>query len=171
MAFLLGACGNPLEPKGQMLDLVVFGVYKAPEGAGGNFSPKFYEMTVQQISLHGVDGETIIFEPGRSGKDLRIIDRPQIVYSKDISDYEKMSFISATVVFDADVVVGGKYQSDYPLSLTSNSVSTTEPFTIGKSQGLRMTTKIEWRNTIVRDEQAEMESISQPRLVLKTESQ
>jgi len=158
------ACAEALTTT-QELTVEMFGVFKVPEGAEGNASPKFYEITFVSILLGG--DEELEYAPEATSA-LRIIDRPQVVFREDVEKYDGTSFTSATVTLESAVVAGGKY-SNYDLTLTDPIITKTEDFGIKTGKGVHVIIKVEWQNTIDRDRDAETEAVVEPTFELEVE--
>jgi len=167
---LATSCGNGLSlTNEQEIEVVIYGVNTAPDSATGNQSPQFYELQFVNLILNQTSGDPVTLTPS-STETYKVINRPQIVYSESISDYESVEFSSAAATFTDAVVVGGKYRSDYTLTLTDPVFEVTEAFSVEKGKGLKMTILINWNNTVVRDETAETEEIQQPTFDVSIES-
>jgi hypothetical protein len=162
ITFLIAGCGDlgSLSDSGK-LRVVVYGVYTAPESATGNATPEHYELSFSRLQLTQSTGTIVDLSPATT-ETLRIIDRPQIVYESDLKDYVDSSFSNVSLLFDSQVLVGGKYNSGYDLTLSDPLISEAAEFTVYEGEDIEIAVMIQWRNTIERDTEAKSESVQAP---------
>lgn len=157
---MVTACGNlsDLSETKPMLKLSIFGVNESPDTAEGNSTPRFYELSLQGLNLRTTDGETISFAPEQT-ETYRVINRPQIIYEKDITEYAGTEFDRLTVLLDPEVTVGGKFASDHALTLSDSTISYEQSFSAKKSSDLEFGVKIQWMNTLTEGDSSETVAI------------
>jgi len=168
--FLITSCGNGLSlTTKQEIEVVIYGVNTAPESATGTQSPQFYELQFVNLVLITSDAEPVTFTPTTT-ETYKVINRPQIVYAESVSDYEGTEFSSAAATFTETVTVGGKYSTDYSLTLTNPVFDVAKSFSVETGKGLKMTVLVNWKNTVIRDETAGTEEIQQPEFSVDIDS-
>ena len=155
----------------EKLTVAMQGVFEAPVDATGNADPKFEKFTLSAVTAVDSDGTSVnLYED--DPKEFRIISRPQIIFEADISDYVDKSFNTVALTFDPTTTVGGKIESDLAVALTDASPMLTDTFTVEKAKGLRLDVKVQWKNTVTRDEDADpaSETASSPTFTLEMTS-
>jgi hypothetical protein len=162
-------CGSMLPSTDQNLSIEMFGVLEEPEEVpdDGNANPKFYEFIFKQVTLQSSAGD-VVLEPA-SEEVFKIIDRPQIVFTEDISDYDGETFSGLLLEFDPEIIVGGKYD-ETAVDLENPIITSDTNFTIEKAKGISLKIRIQWQNTLIRDTAAESEAITQASFDVEIES-
>jgi hypothetical protein len=128
-----------------------------PEGAEGNHDPVSQTYTLEGVFLSPDPdtGEALALYT-EDPTDFKIISRPQIIYKREIeSSWVGESFDSLVVRFAASFTASGKYEEDVPLELADIDIGQFAAFTVEKGQGLEATLSIHWKNTVLRDEEAD----------------
>ena len=136
------------------LTVVMYGVFEAPVDATGGAEPRFQTYTLNSVDL--VDGDGVVTalfsDPPKS---LRIVNRSQIIAELPLTDYVGKSFSSVRVGFDPDVVGGGKIEAAMPATLGNPVLELVEPITVAAAKDVRLKIKVQWKNTVSRDEDAD----------------
>jgi hypothetical protein len=140
-------CGSLVED--QVLDIEMYGVAKTPTGAIGDDDPEFQEYRLLQVSFVNADGATFttLFN-NEDERTFRIIDRPQIIFSKDISELEGQSYAGLQVVFDPGVTGGDQKRPELSFTMSQPSQQLNEALTIEKAKSLEVQIKLNWANTL-----------------------
>jgi len=164
LLFTLSGCGLDKKIGEMNLYVEIFGVFKAPPGAEGNVAPSSIDLLMTDIVLYSADDneDMILLEEGGASYD--VIDRPQIVFSKNIKGDKDRRFSSATFTLDPEIGIRGKYQSDF-IELTEPTITLAEPIVFAPGKNLRLIIEIYWHKTVLRDDEAGTEEFFQPQFV------
>jgi len=101
------------------------------------------------VSLQPADGSAAVDMYSGDPEELRIVSRPQEVWSTtDLTDYEDVSFSSATVKFDPLVVVVDQEGEEHNIMLDTGDLVMSEPFTLSAGTEKVITVRASWGKTI-----------------------
>ena len=82
---------------------------------------------------------------------VRIVDRPQIVYTKKLTAFaDGLSFTSASIQLDPALTLIDKEQ-EYPATLGSEYITSTESVTKASGKDITLTVTFKWRDLIATD--------------------
>lgn len=145
-ALLLSGCGG--FSTDQLLSVEMYGVGKSPATATGTRDPKFQTYQLLKVDLISEDGTTPtnLFD-GEEEKIFRIVDREQLIFTKEISDLEDNSYGSIQLTF-APEVTGGEGDGALSFTLSNPVLSLTQAFAVEKAKDLTLQIKINWANTL-----------------------
>lgn len=148
LSHVLSSCGVDTEIE-QNFHIVMFGVLTSPQGVTGDEDPIWQKYTLQSVSFTSDDGneETSLYS-GENATVKRIVDRPQIIYEKDIALLNGKSFSKATVTFDSSVVGAFGDKENYQIVLTNPTLTLNKTFTVEDGKGLDLEIKVNWKNTV-----------------------
>lgn len=132
----------------QTFNLQMLGVEVPADGAAGDASPKSLTYQLTGITFVAEAGGTDLdFALPDSSKSYRIVGRPQILFSQDLSVDEETSYQHATLTFAAEV--SGENAAGDALSFTmANPSLTSESFAIKKGRDLNIIIKVNWKNSV-----------------------
>ncbi len=144
-AALLMGCGDlSNETK---IEIQMYGVAKAAATATGDHDPQFQTYKVESIVLNGASGDTVLLDAETS---FKIVDRPQILLSKDAKKFKNTTFTGLTITFDPTVEGGDKDQSDLSFTLSAPSVQFAQPVTVTENKTTTYVVKAFWSNTLAK---------------------
>lgn len=149
--FSCGASTSSLTGGEQNFVVEMYGVFQAPVGSEGTYEPKWQNYLLTEVYLtKAEDGSTVDLMTDDPAT-LRIIDREQIIFSADVSEYDGVTFSSLTVVFDPSVVVAGKVSDENIIVLDTGDVTLTQDFAVETARSVTVLLKVKWKNTISED--------------------
>lgn len=144
---LLQGCG--FTTGDQFLYVQMYGVAQAADDAAGDVSPKWQEYYLSSVVLLSEDGSTATtLSEDADAKTYRIVNRPQIIFTYDMSSESGNTYSGAEVTFDAAVTGESKNADNHSFSLTNTTLTLSEVFTIEESKGVDMLIKVRWKNTV-----------------------
>ncbi len=150
LGFIVSGCGISTTTK-QILTIYMQGNYSAPDDATGNETPISQAYTLNSVQVQ-VDGGAALEFLTATPRESTIVNRSQIIFSKDISDYNGVRFSGAALGFSSAVTgktTGGTAVStDITSRLTSGAIPITEAFTVEEGKGLDINIKVNWKNTV-----------------------
>lgn len=149
VSLLLGGCDIDLNS--QTFNLKMFGVESAAEGASGDASPRALNYTITALSFTGTDGAgDLALELEDPSTSFRIAARPQILFTKELSDYAGNSYSGATITFQQSVT--GETIAGDPVEFAMAATELTAPgFTLQKGRDLNIIIKVKWKNSVSAD--------------------
>jgi len=167
-AYALTACGESTSlDVPEKLEVVMLGSFTAPADAAGNAEPRHQTYTLVDVAATAADG-TIIDLYEEDAKELKIINRSQIIHEADLADYVDTAFTQISVQFDPTVKGLGKIEEELTVTLPAPTLTLLEGFTVDSAAVLRLTIEAQWKNTITRDEELDPpEVMSAPTFVLE----
>jgi hypothetical protein len=133
----------------------MYGIFDAPSSAEGDSAPRWQTYLLDEVraTYQTKTGET--WGPAESvvlksslDRTLKILDRPQIIYEKDLSKYDGKRFRSITLIFDPTVVIAGIEKSNHELTLSSGEIAWEGAKTFNEAKGFDLTIKVQWNNTV-----------------------
>ena len=140
----------------------MYGVFQEPVGTEGAYEPKWQNYLLTDVYLTKKDDATTVDLMTTDSETIRIIDREQIIFSADISEYDAVTFSSLTVVVDPSVVVAGKTTDENVITLDTGDITLTKDFTVEKAQAVTVLLKVKWKNTISLDDASGQEVFFPP---------
>ena len=147
LGLLAAGCGSLEERPELIIDM--YGVSKAPNGAQGDRDPAFQNYQLLQVALVHSDGVTLTkLFAGEDQRIFRVVDSPQNIFSRDLTDLERQSFEGLRVVFAPEVTGGDKTQTDLSFTLSEPAVQLGERITFQKAKGFRVEVVLNWGNTV-----------------------
>ena len=149
---LTSGCGISTDVTDPNLTIEMYGVFESPAGAEGDTIPKWQTYLIEGVTLHlaatdTADAEDVALYTGDPTA-LKILDRPQIVFEKDLTSHDGKVISGITVSFDPIIVVAGPEKSDHEVTLDTGDLTLTATKTIDKTKGLDLFIKVRWRNTV-----------------------
>jgi hypothetical protein len=149
----LGGCSTELDIK-ESLTVAMLGVFDAPADATGNADPRAQTYTLEDVGLVAADGTvTDIYDA--DPLEVRIVNRPQIIHEAELGDYKDLTYAGIRVQFSAAVVGIGKIEDELPITLADPVIVYAQAFTVEKGIAQRLEVRVQWKNTITRDEAAD----------------
>ena len=143
-----GACSASTTAGQQVLAVEMYGVPQTPAGASGTEDPRYEIYTLSGVEFSDSDGNLTTLYSGADAAEVRIVNRPQIIYSKDIADLNGNTYASAKLTFNATVSAASKTNTDeLSFSLTNPSPQHSATFKVEEGKGLVIITKVKWKNT------------------------
>lgn len=145
---LVSGCGVSLTTD-QNLNVLMTGVPVEPSEVSGDVTPKWESFILTGVSLLSEDAsETIILFSGASPKEIKVVNRPQLAFTKVITDYSETTFSGLTVSFDQTVLAGSKNSEDHVFGLSSGDLTLTETFTVEPGKDIEVNVNVQWKNTV-----------------------
>lgn len=159
LLFLTG-CGLTGETK-QYFILEMMGVGEAPATATGDTSPKWQQHTLFGVELLSQDGteNTTLFSDTENPRVAKIANRPQIIYSKDVSAQKNTTFSAVNVKFSTTVTGASKNSEDHTLTMAKDTFTLTEEFTLEEGKDKTLMVEVKWLNTVSGDTMQEPEFV------------
>ena len=146
---LLVGCGSSVKVGKQIFSIQIFGVSISPDGATGNEDPTWQKYTLTGVSFLSQNGaEATALYDGADAAEAQVVDRPQIIYSKDVSAYDSQTFAGITATFAADIVGAFGKKEDYTFTMPQPTLQHDEVFKIEAGKSLDLIVKIDWKNTV-----------------------
>lgn len=166
---ILGACSTDslTSSTEQKLKIEMLAVYESPSDAEGTFAPIAQTFTLTGVVLSQADTDEALSLFTGDPLEVRVIERSQLIFQRDISSYEGTEFEALTVKLDATVVGEGKLFVDHKMTLDEPDLMWEKPVVVKKGQGIDVVIRVLWNNTVTRDEDAGTESMSVPELEIK----
>ena len=148
IGFLSTSCSTSLTTDTK-LRIRILGSLTQPTGATGTQSPMAQVYLFNNISLHPADGTDAIDMYTGDPLELRIVSRPQEVWSTtDLSAHEGVAFSAATVKFDPTVVVVDQGGDNHDITLDTGDLAMSQPFTLTAGEETVITVRASWGRTI-----------------------
>lgn len=146
---LMTACGLSTDTT-QYLSIQMYGVSEAPASAAGNASPVWQNYSLTKVDMMNADGSeaTTLFDDAASPKTAKIVNRPQLIYQKDVTDLAGNDYSAIQLTFDTAVTGGSKNSSDHTFTLTTGVQTLTQNFTIEDGKDKTLTVQLRWLNTV-----------------------
>jgi|GEM_PF-6639203 hypothetical protein len=147
LGYVSAGCGSLVE--GQFLDIEMYGVARTPTGAAGDKDPEFQSYRLLQVSFMNQDGTTLttLFN-NEEDKIFRVVDRPQIIFSKAIAELEGQKYQGLQVVFDPAVEGGDQERPNLSFTLSQPTQQLNEALTVEKAKNVEVQIKVIWANTL-----------------------
>lgn len=154
---LLGCGGLSTE---QLLSIEMYGVSKMPAGATGTRDPKFQIYQLTKVDLVSEDGSstTTLFD-NEEERIFRIVDREQLIYSKEIDELVDTSYSSIQLTFAAEVTGGDSEENALGFTMSSPTLTLTQPFAIEKAKDVTVQIKMNWGYTLSDEAMTEPEYV------------
>lgn len=148
VALLTSGCGSTLTSETK-LRVRILGSLTQPTGATGTKSPMAQVYLFNNVSLQPADGSAAVDMYSGDPEELRIVSRPQEVWSTtNLTDYEDVSFSSATVKFDPLVIVIDQDREEHSITLDTGDLVMSEPFSLAAGTEKVITVRASWGKTI-----------------------
>jgi hypothetical protein len=151
---LLGTsgCGVSTEVEDPNLTVEMYGIFEAPSSAEGDSAPRWQTYLLDEVrATYEADDragvESVVLKSNLD-RTLKILDRPQIIYEKDLSKYDGKRFRSITLIFDPTVVIAGIEKSNHELTLSSGEIVWEGAKKFNEAKGFDLTIKVQWNNTV-----------------------
>ncbi len=152
------SCGLEDEGK-QMLTVEMQGVYEAPEDVAGNRSPRLVNLEFLAIRFRGTPSDTDM--NAVAATEIRIVDRPQIIFEQDIGLLNAQTFDGVALDFAETLTIEGR-EGSQNLNLSTTSFLTEQAFTVSKGKGVLVKVDLLWKNTVSFDETTKAETFELP---------
>lgn len=151
----------------EKLSVAMQGTFEAPPSAAGNAEPKAVTFQITGLTMTRADG-TIddIFQDETEPKEVRIINRPQIVYEPKVHDFVDVAYTKLTLSLAATAEAKGKYEDAMSVTLAQPTADFVDTFTVAKAKSMRLDVSVQWKNTVTRDDDAKSEVMSSPTFLL-----
>ncbi len=141
-------CGTTLTTDTK-LRIRIMGSLTQPTGATGSESPQAQVFLFNNVTLHPDDGSAGVDLYTGDPLELRVVSRPQEVWSTtELTDHVGKGFSSVTVKFDPLVVVVDQSGDSHDLTLDSGDLVMSEPFEIIDGKETVVTIRSSWGKTI-----------------------
>jgi hypothetical protein len=167
--YCLTACGLTQQPE-PVIEVLMYALPKASEASEGTFTPRYYDITVNTITLFLADNaEGIVIDVTEDEK-FRIIAREQIVLSSSIADYEDAQLVGVGIELEPEFTAAGKYRSNHILTFQESNIRHTQDVLIEKNRSLKLDIQLNWLNTVTLDEEIKDESLISPDINISLKS-
>ncbi len=133
------------------LEVEMYGVSSAKDGVSGDRDPSYQWWWLKEVHIVPVEGETISAIYDEEGISYRIVDRPQIIFQQDLSDYLGVEFSKLELVFGSTVLGGNQSITDLSFPLSQTTLTLTGPFTMKKARKLQVVLELAWANSLSED--------------------
>lgn len=107
---------------------------------------------MEAITLTGTDGSVLDIFQKTTPLEVRILERSQIIHEAKMADYAKKTFASISVRFSSAIEGVGKTGSVLKATLPTPTASLSQTITIEAAKTQRLNIRVQWKNTIRRDE-------------------
>lgn len=131
----------------------MYGIYSMPEGAEGNKDPIAINFKLKQIIMD--INEESIQKNFTNNEQIIIINRPQIIYEMDLSNYTNSNINEIQVEFDSDILIKAKYE-EQTIDISNPIISYSTPIAIKTSQTINFIIQVLWRNIVTQQNQTEI---------------
>lgn len=158
-----GGCGVSTTVE-QILNIEMYGTNASPSNAQGEFDPLWQEYVLTSVVFVDENTNQVVVYNGGSSQKVRIVNRSQIIYTKDIETYNGTTFSSCSIAFNPQITGAYGDKEDYTFTLTTPTLTLDDSFTVETGKGLNMYIKIKWKNTVTETQMYE------PEYVLSVES-
>lgn len=155
-------CGLSGENK-QFFILEMMGLAEAPAGATGNATPKWQRHVLFGVEFLSEDGTetTTLFSNIDEPRTAKIASRSQIIYSKDVSDLKNNTYSAVTLRYSTTVMGASKDKEDHTLTMSHDTFTLTEHFTLEEGKDKTLLVAVKWLNTV------DGETMQEPEFVLE----
>ncbi|MBF0443283.1 MAG: hypothetical protein HQK54_15345 [Oligoflexales bacterium] len=145
----ISGCSDLTLSLAQNLKVTMYGIATSPASAEGTIDPIWQEYTLRAINFLGSD-ETTNYNvySGENAEVKRIVNRPQLIFEKDIADINKTSFSWFTLTFDGAVPGASQKSETLTATLADPNLKKKSDFQVTDGKGLEITILIHWKNTI-----------------------
>ena len=151
-AFILSGtmgCGSSTKVGQQIFNVHIYGSAISPDGANGNKDPVWQKYTLTGVSFINAGGaDATVMYDGTSPQTYQVVDRPQIIFSKNIKDYNAKSFAGITATFSPQITGAEGKKADYTFTLPSPTLELDQDFKIETGKGLDFSIQVQWKNTV-----------------------
>ncbi len=160
LLLLLTGCGLGGAKK-QYFILEMVGLGEAPATATGDASPKWQQHSLFGVELLSADGaaNTTLFSDTTSPHVAKIASRPQIIYTKDVTDLKNTTFSAVSIKFSTTVKGASKNSEDHTLTMSRDTFTLTQDFTLEEGKDKTLMVKVKWLNTVSGDTMQEPEFV------------
>lgn len=155
----------------EALILKMYAVYETPEGAEGSYEPKWQDYTLNDVYLTPFGATESLSLLEDDPFDVRIVERSQIIFTADLTDYVEDTFSDLTVVFDSTVKATTKFAIDEEMTWDEPTLSLAKEFTVEKGKEIPIYIEVRWRNTVTRDDEASSDSVVMPAITISDEDE
>ena len=147
--FFLTNCSTSVDTS-QNFIVQMFGTSQTPDGAAGDKSPISQNYTLTGINLTGEDGSSVttLFS-GETTTERKIVNRPQIIFSKDIETLKNTTFSSLTLSFSPTITGTSANSQDHTFTMQSPDVTLTQALTVEEGEDVLVYLKVQWKNTVL----------------------
>lgn len=152
---VLTGCGSTDLALTEKLTVVMYGVFETPADATGNVEPRSQTYTLNDVSLISADGTLTSVFAETAPKAVKIINRSQIIEEASLTDYVDLTYSGVRLTFDAAIVGAGKIEAEMATTLPASTIDYVAALTITSAKDLRLVVKVQWKNTVTRDEVAD----------------
>lgn len=144
MAATLSACGVSLDSE-SVMRIEMYGSSTVPASATGDKNPSFQNYILKSIGLVSAAGTTNLLD---SEDSYKIIDRAQLLYEKDMSNFKGNEYTGISITFGPAVTGGNAKQSDLSFTLSNETISLVKTFTIQSAKSITFSIEAHWGNTL-----------------------
>ena len=130
------------------IEIEMYGVATAKDGVSGDQDPTYQTWWLKEVHIVPTEGETISATYDGDGLSFRIVDRPQIIYQQDLSDYLGVEFSRLEMVFGATVQGGNQSISGASFPLSQTTLTLNGPFEMKKARKLQVLLELAWANSL-----------------------
>ncbi|MBC7533900.1 MAG: hypothetical protein H7318_20225 [Oligoflexus sp.] len=126
------------------IEIQMYGIAKTPATAAGDRDPQFQTWEVQSITLDGAEPAALVTESA----DFKIVDRPQILVSRNAKSYLGKTYTGMTVVFGPTVTGGDNSEDALSFTISTPTLALTEAITFEQGKSKTYLIKASWENTL-----------------------
>ncbi|SMF76232.1 hypothetical protein [Pseudobacteriovorax antillogorgiicola] len=146
MSLTLAGCGFDTD---QFINIEMYGVYTSPTDAAGDTTPQSLEVELTSVALLNASGneQTVLY----SGDpvELTVVDRSQLIYQKDLADYQDSTFIQTIVTFNTSYIANVKDLDPVTDELSTGTVVSEDSFVVETGKSVTFSLKVSWQNTVL----------------------
>lgn len=147
-ACLFSACGLTETPAATFR-IEMLASAEVPETATGDKDPRWETFTLTGVSMASADGsENYELYDGTDAKEAKIVNRPQLIYQKNIDSMAGMEMSAVSVSFDTALAAGSDGHDDLAATLSTGAFTLTEDFTIEEGQTRTLQVLVKWGKTV-----------------------
>lgn len=156
-------CSDQTDVTSQYAKIRIVGSFEYPQGSvSGSFEPITQTYSVQSILLRAADGSVMNLY-NSDAFEVRISKRPLLVKEALIEEkYIGQSFTSFEMTVNQLMTASSKYEQNHQITLPSGSITLSDSIAIPKGQNLIFTIYVQWRGTVTRNEEAQVDTMVAP---------
>lgn len=146
--FGLLSCGLPSAPAA-LFRIEMVSSDEAPASASGKEDPRWETFTLVGVSMLKADGsETYTLYDGADAKSAKIVNRPQLIYQKNMDAMTGMDMSAVSLTFDTAFKAGTDKRGELDGTLSSGVVTLEKDFTFKEGQTRTLNVRVNWGNTV-----------------------
>jgi len=135
---------------------------KTSAPVSGDGDPKNQIITITGITLTPSAGDVINLFEGEEATTYTIVDRSQIIFEADLSEYKGSQIAAITLTFQQSALATTPNDKEVAFNLPAATFTHTQDWTVTAAITKRLQIVSQWKNTISVDETSGNESVESP---------